>query len=504
MAVFLAVSGCSAAALAAYTVIAAIAYFILRQLWAWNRLRHIPGPWSASWSLWWQLRGAMSGDFPQILKEATDEYGPLVRIGPNQLVSSDPDVLRRISAVRGHFTKGGFYKAGRIVPGVDNVVSAVDEDKHKMMRAQMNSMYTMRGNEEYGFEAPMDRQIRGFISMLETKYSSTDAVIRPVDMAEKTQFLALDIIGDISVGRPFGYLEKDQDLYNYNEINISSLPVMTFVSVLPGITDILHKWPFRLALPKEGDQVGFGRLMRFVTSTVETGLHVSEAKEGGMLHSHTYPGVTKNDMIQQGFVTIIAGSNSTAHIVRMTLLSIIAAPSAYKALRDEIDSTKASVQNPVSWREIQRLPYLQAVVKEGLRMWPPVSGLGFKRVPPGGEHINGYFVPGGTEIGQAYMAVGRSKAIWGADADIFRPERWLHASPTELKRMNNAVDTHFGGGKFSCLGKPIAMMELNKTVYELMKRFDMSVVNPDKPMKSKASIFVCDTDFWVTLRKRPE
>ncbi|KAJ3494719.1 hypothetical protein NLG97_g3900 [Lecanicillium saksenae] len=502
MAVFLAISGCSAAGLAVYAVIAAIAYFICRQIWVWHRLRHIPGPWSASWSLWWQLRGAMSGDFPQILKETIDEYGPLVRIGPNQLVSSDPDVLRHMSAVRGHFTKGGFYKAGRIVPGVDNVVSAVDEGQHKAMRAQMNSTYTTRGDEEYGFEAAMDRQIRNFISMLETKYISTDLAIRPVDMAEKTQFLALDIIGDISVGKPFGYLENDQDLYNYNEINMSSLPIMTFVSVLPGITEILHKWPFRLALPKEGDQVGFGRLMGFVTATIETGMRKSDANVGGLLHSHTYPGVTKEDMIQQGFVTIIAGSNSTAHTIRMTLLSTITAPSAHKALLHEIDAARQHVQDPISWREIQGLPYLQAVVKEGLRMWPPVSGLGFKRVPPGGEHVNGYFVPGGTEIGQAFLAVGRSKAIWGPDADIFRPERWLHACPADLKKMNSAVDTHFGGGKFSCLGKPIAMMELHKTIYELMKRFDMSVVNPDKPMKSKASIFICDTDFWVTLRKR--
>lgn len=151
----------------------------------------------------------------------------------------------------------------------------------------------------------------------------------------------------------------------------------------------------------------------------------------------------------------------------MTLLSIIAAPWAFKALQREIDEGSTSFQDPISWREIQQLPYLQAVVKEGLRMWPPVSGLGFKLVPPGGEHINGYFVPGGTEIGQAFLAVGRSKRTWGADADIFRPERWLCASPDDLKRMNHAVDTHFGGGKFSCLGKPIAMMELNKTVYEV-------------------------------------
>lgn len=63
--------------------------------------------------------------------------GPLVRIGPNQLVSSDPEALRRMTAVRGHFTKGEFYKAGRIVPGVDNVVSTMNEDKHKALRARM-------------------------------------------------------------------------------------------------------------------------------------------------------------------------------------------------------------------------------------------------------------------------------------------------------------------------------------------------------------------------------
>lgn len=135
-------------------------------------------------------------------------------------------------------------------------------------------------------------------------------------------------------------------------------------------------------------------------------------------------------------------------------------------------------------------------------MWPPIGGLGFKCVPAGGEHINGLFVPEGTEIGQAYLAIGRSKSIWGEDADVFRPERWIGRDAMEQAKMNGAIDSHFGGGKFSCLGKPIALMELHKSVFEIMKRFDMSVINPDKPMKTKASIFLCDSDFWVTVRKR--
>ncbi|KGQ10980.1 Pisatin demethylase [Beauveria bassiana D1-5] len=455
----------------------------------------------------------MSGVFPQTLKEATDRYGPLVRIGPNQLVSSDPEVLRRMSAVRGNYVKARFYKAARVVPGVDNVVSALDEDKHKTMRAQMNSTFTVKGDEEYGFESAMDRQIQNFVTMLETKYTSAESEIRPVDMAEKIQFLALDIIGDISLGKPFGYLKQDRDLYNFNEINMSSLPILTFVSILPGIADVIHTWPFRLALPKEGDQVGFGRLLKLVTKSVEIAMHRNEAKEGALDLS---PCMCITALLLLLLLLLllplprranvharIAGSNTTAHSILMTLLSLIAAPTAFKALQKEIDEASASFHDPISWHEIRQLPYLQAVIKESLRMWPPVSGLGFKLVPPGGKHINGYFVPGGTEIGQAFLAVGRSRQIWGADADVFRPERWLCASQADLTKMNKAVDTHFGGGKFSCLGKPIAMMELHKTVYELMKRFDMAIIHPDKPMKTKASIFVCDTDFWVTLRKRP-
>lgn len=107
----------------------------------------------------------------------------------------------------------------------------------------------------------MDRQLVNFIALLDSKYISTDQHTRPVDLAEKTQFFALDAIGDVSFGAPFGYLARDEDLYDYNAINASSLIVMDLVSVLPWLTNAVHRWPLSLALPREGDRVGFGRLM---------------------------------------------------------------------------------------------------------------------------------------------------------------------------------------------------------------------------------------------------
>lgn len=97
--------------------------------------------------------------------------------------------------------------------------------------------------------------------MLERNYTSPTETPTPLDLAEKTQFFCLDVIGDIFMSEPFGYLAADKDLYDYNQINMTSLPAMNVVSVLPGLTDIIHKWPMRLVMPKEGDKVGFGRLM---------------------------------------------------------------------------------------------------------------------------------------------------------------------------------------------------------------------------------------------------
>jgi hypothetical protein len=103
------------------------------------------------------------------------------------------------------------------------------------------------------------------MDLIDRKYISTPTEYRPVQFFRKTSFFALDVIGDISFGDAFGFLNQDQDLYRYNEIHDESLPVMNIISTMPWLATILYRWPFNLLLPKEGDQVGFGRLMGYVS-----------------------------------------------------------------------------------------------------------------------------------------------------------------------------------------------------------------------------------------------
>lgn len=158
----------------------------------------------------------------------------------------------------------------------------------------------------------------------------------------------------------------------------------------------------------------------------------------------------------------------------MALLSILTTPSAYRKLQAEIDNfhadkaAEADDKSVITYADARTLPYLQAVIREALRLWPPSAGLFTKEVPKAGDSIHGYYLPPGTEVGQCLSSVGKLPRIWGADADLFYPERWLEATPEKFEEMQAAVDLVFSSGKYVCLGKHIAWMELLKFFAEVI------------------------------------
>ncbi len=136
-------------------------------------------------------------------------------------------------------------------------------------------------------------------------------------------------------------------------------------------------------------------------------------------------------------------------------------------LRQEIADADPS-PHVITDDEAYRMPFLQAVIKEGLRIFPPVAGLMAKEAPPEGHHWKGHYIPGGTRIGSCAWGIFRREDIWGADSQEFRPERWLESSPEELHLMEGTLDLIFSHGRWQCLGRPIALIELNKIFVQVI------------------------------------
>jgi cytochrome P450 len=167
----------------------------------------------------------------------------------------------------------------------------------------------------------------------------------------------------------------------------------------------------------------------------------------------------------------MVGTDSTATAVRCIFYYIVTNPRVYASLQRELDEAFANgaLHRPILRdAEARKLPYLQACITEGLRIWPPVAALAYKKVPPEGETLeDGRFIPAGTNVGISTWALHRSKTMYGPDADLYRPERWLEARGEKLQAMNRDMELVFGGGRYTCLGKTIAFLELNKAIAEV-------------------------------------
>lgn len=179
----------------------------------------------------------------------------------------------------------------------------------------------------------------------------------------------------------------------------------------------------------------------------------------------------------------IAGSDTTATAIRSTMLYIMTNPRVLSSLQHEIQSSllpPAASPTPTPtlndnhppititpYTHLRTMPYLQAVIKEGLRMHPPAAGPMSKQVPPDGDNWNGIAFPPGTRISLCLWGVFRSRALWGNDADEFRPERWLEVGPEKRAEMDAVWDVLFSAGKWACLGRNVAHIEMSKTIVEV-------------------------------------
>lgn len=112
-------------------------------------------------------------------------------------------------------------------------------------------------------------------------------------------------------------------------------------------------------------------------------------------------------------------------------------------------------------------------------MQPPFSGLCMKSPPKGGDTINGMFIPEGTRVAHNVGGIIRRKDVFGDDPEIFRPERWLNVSPAKKLEMQQVTEMVFGYGRWACLGKPVALMELSKVLVEVSDVWCLVVVIHD-------------------------
>ena len=157
--------------------------------------------------------------------------------------------------------------------------------------------------------------------------------------------------------------------------------------------------------------------------------------------------IARSQVFGEVVATLVAGADTTANSICGIIGFLLQQPYTLVKLQQEIDYAcrQGLLSFPVpTYTECVRLPYLDAVICEALRLSPSVGGVFTRAVPTGGaEVLDGELVPGGTTVGVNNWVFGRDEEIFGSDAELFKPERWLD----EMNRKKlSEYDFAFGHG----------------------------------------------------------
>ncbi|KAG2671543.1 hypothetical protein I3760_13G002300 [Carya illinoinensis] len=175
----------------------------------------------------------------------------------------------------------------------------------------------------------------------------------------------------------------------------------------------------------------------------------------------------------------VGGTSTSADVMQWTMSELINHPHMFRKIREEIESVVGTARL-VEESDVSNLPYLQAVVKETLRLYPSVAVT--TRECRENCKIKGYDIPQKTMVAINLYSVMQDPEVWD-DPSEFRPERFLfsskaqnHGQKENETRGQSLVDfVPFGAGRRGCPGSALAYSTMNSTIGALVQCFDWKI-----------------------------
>jgi cytochrome P450 len=342
--------------------------------------------------------------------------------------------------------------------------SHIDTSRHDAIKSKVIGGYN--GKDGINLEGAIGSQVEILIREIRARHLG-----HPVDFSRLMRQFALDAIIAVAFGESLGFLTADHgDVFGYVNAVDNMLIFMTLAGELPIVRSFVRSRRLAPLVRRVLAFTGVGRMLNHTRRVVAERYAADNPGKGDMTASFIRKGLTQIECEGESHLQLIAGADTAVTVLRSTLLYIMTMPRVYTRLKDEIKAAVDADKAPdiVTMLQAQSMPYLQAVVLEGFRMRPAVVYGHFKSVPVGGDTLpNGIRLPGGTAIAPNYIALTRRTDVWGTDADLFRPERFLEVDAAKRHEMERALDLNFGLGRWQCAGRNIALIEMNKVFFEV-------------------------------------
>uniref|UniRef100_A0A8H7N2U8 Uncharacterized protein n=1 Tax=Bionectria ochroleuca TaxID=29856 RepID=A0A8H7N2U8_BIOOC len=396
----------------------------------------------------------LRGRLPFYVKHIHDRYGPVVRLTPTELSFNSERSWKDIYGSRpGHanFHKDPIHVGSvQAVPGAVTITMANDADHARQRRALSHAFSTKALLEQ-------ESLITSYIDALRDVANQHAREGRVCNLADWLSYTTFDIIGHLSLGEPFGCLASSDLRFWVGLISesIKAGAVEQAARRLAITGSWMQKLLLRLLAPPELRQ----QRVRHLEYSREKILKRIAAPGGDKEN------LNQDEIIVNGALFIIAGSETTGSFMTGLFNHLLRPENrrAYEKLRDEIRGAFTRDED-ITFERLSKLPWLGAVLEEGLRIFPSAP-IGFTR----------QVIPGGTTVSTCMWAATHAPENF-ADPYKFRPERWLdRENATDRLGASNP----FSLGPRGCIGRNLSYMEQRLIVAKLLWHNDIEMTGDE-------------------------
>ncbi|KAJ0360291.1 hypothetical protein COL154_007712 [Colletotrichum chrysophilum] len=204
--------------------------------------------------------------------------------------------------------------------------------------------------------------------------------------------------------------------------------------------------------------------------------------------------MTDDSIIDNLITFLVAGHETTAATFAFTMYWMIKRPEEYRKVQQEVDSVVGD--GPIRLEHVSKLKYLSAVLRETLRFSAPIPGFGREAMKD--EIIGGKYPVKAGEMIVANLAKSHfDPAVYGDDADEFKPERMLDENFDRLMKEFPNCWAPFGTGMRGCIGRAFAWQEMLLALAVLFQNFNFVSHNPNYDLKVAQTLTIKPKDFYI-------
>ncbi|KAL9000687.1 MAG: hypothetical protein Q9169_000723 [Polycauliona sp. 2 TL-2023] len=441
-------------------------------------LASFPGPKLTASTYWVEFYYDLikGGRFQRQIARMHEQYGPIVRINPDELHIQDTEFYDQFYQRENKLDK---FPGQTKMFGGDMFFTTITHELHHLRQSPYAPFFSKKSI------ANMSDFITDRVDTLCRRIRESGKHGLPMPLGIGFVALTTDIISSYALADCYHLLERDDLGSEYHHLMLGFIQGCHFIKHLTPVFNVMQALPDRMVLWLRPSLRLAMQMMKKMQSDVQSIIDDlssgnQEPKPGmylNVIQSNLSSQDKSNETIaREGMSLIIAGSETTASTLSIITYHLLANPDKLVKLRGALEQAIPNSNTPPSLGRLEAIPYLYACIQEGLRLAYGTSNrlTRVSRVP---IKYRDWMIPAGVAVGMTTIFSHDDESIFPAHK-VFQPERWLEKREDGV-RLEKYL-TSFGRGTRQCLGINLAYAELYMTIATIFRRFELELFETDR------------------------